>query len=72
MDEQQMNENKTPSGDDITCSSCGSHNVRCRLSLWRKAAQNVLRRGQRLHSQRRCALLRNPASLSCAARVCRT
>ncbi len=41
MDEQQINENKTLSGDDITCPSCGSHNVRCRLSLRRKAAQHV-------------------------------
>ena len=29
MDEQQINENKTPSGDDIACPNCGSHNVRC-------------------------------------------
>ena len=29
MDEKQINENKTPSGDDIACPNCGSHNVRC-------------------------------------------
>ena len=29
MDEQQINENKTLSGDDIACPNCGSHNVRC-------------------------------------------
>lgn len=29
MDEQQINENKTLSGDDIACPNCGNHNVRC-------------------------------------------
>ena len=29
MDEQQINENKTLSGDDIARPNCGSHNVRC-------------------------------------------
>ncbi len=29
MDEQQINENKSLSGDDIACPNCGSHNVRC-------------------------------------------
>lgn len=29
MDEQQINENKTLSDDDIACPNCGSHNVRC-------------------------------------------
>ena len=29
MDEQQTQESKILSGDDITCPRCGSHNVRC-------------------------------------------
>lgn len=29
MDEQQINENKTLSGDDIACPNCGGHNVHC-------------------------------------------
>ena len=28
MDEQQINENKTLSGDDIVCPNCGGHQVR--------------------------------------------
>ena len=43
----------------------------CRLPFRRKAAQRVLRRGQRLHSQGRRGLFSNPAAAPCPAGICR-
>ena len=38
----------------------------CCLSLRRKAAQRILRRGQRLHQKGRCDLFGNPAAAPCS------